>query len=99
MVKYDLNLIAKVTEVKLEVKLANFRQKYQYTIKYCSLENTYIINKDSKIINVASEEETTYKMQYEDLNNRYPPRYEKYEKWSIANYQNKIKTSKCDNNS
>ena len=42
MVKYDLNLIAKVTEVKLEVKLANFRQKYQYTIKYHSLETTYI---------------------------------------------------------
>ena len=42
MVKYDHNLIAKVTEVKLEVKLANFRQKYQYTIKYRSLEITYI---------------------------------------------------------
>ena len=45
-----------------------------------SLSNTYIINKDSKIINVATEDETTYKMQYEDLNNRYPPRYDKYEK-------------------
>ncbi len=42
MVKYDLSLIAKVTEVKLEGKLANFRQKYQYTIKYRSLETTYI---------------------------------------------------------
>ena len=41
MVKYDLNLIAKVTEVKSEVKLANFWQKHQYTIKYRSHETTY----------------------------------------------------------
>ena len=42
MVKYDLNLIAKATEVKFEVRLANFWQKHQYTIKYHSLETTYI---------------------------------------------------------
>ena len=74
-----LNNILSLFDDPSSVVVGAYGNKFSDSMAYknsgISLNNIYTINKDSKIVNLSSEEETTYQIQYEEnmsLNNRYP---------------------------